>query len=74
VYIGNKDGKHSLVLRPFLRYNCLSKGNTMAYIKAILIYIGATMALAAASAAVGFTLGLMYGATKYAVKFAAGLI
>jgi len=74
VHIGNKDGKHSLVLRPFLRYNCLSKGKDMKYIKAFIFYVAATLALAAGSAAVGFTLGLMFGATKYAVKFAAGLV
>lgn len=46
----------------------------MKYIKAFIFYVAATLALAAGSAAVGFTLGLMFGATKYAVKFAAGLV
>lgn len=46
----------------------------MKYIKAFAYYVAATVALVLSSAAVGFTLGLMYGATKYAVKFAAGLI
>jgi hypothetical protein len=46
----------------------------MKYIKAFIFYVSLTLELAAGCAAVGFTLGLMYGATKYAVKFAAGLI
>jgi len=46
----------------------------MKYIKAFIFYVTATIALATGCAAVGFTLGLMFGATKYAVKFAAGLI
>ena len=46
----------------------------MKYIKAFAYYVKVTIALAMGCAAVGFTLGLMFGATKYAVKFAAGLI
>lgn len=46
----------------------------MKYIKAAAYYVAATIALAAGCAAVGFMLGLAYGATKYAIKFAAGLI
>ena len=47
----------------------------MKYIKAAAYYyVAATIALAAGCAAVGFTLGLMYGAAKIAAKLAAGLL
>ena len=46
----------------------------MKYIKAAAYYVAATITLAAGCAAVGFTLGLMFGAAKYASKLAAGLI
>ena len=46
----------------------------MKYIKAFAYYVTATIVLATGCAAIGFTLGLMFGATKYAVKFAAVLL
>lgn len=46
----------------------------MKYIKAAAYYVAATVALVLSSAAVSFSLGLMYLAAKIAAKFAAGLV